>query len=428
MTRLAGLRDAAVALRAATQPAPFCANLAGPVPFALLVLEASGERRAIDEAERRRLLERVRAGEHVELAFRALTFYQSKAPNRNFIKFRRGALEHLTRSFRGQPFLRDHGQTSVTDRGGTILGAELTKTDDHAAIEMDIRAVKPWAVEGLLDGTIDRFSIGWRPTAPIVCSVHRKPLRGKDGCLCWPGDKVDDRLVEAVFTGADGVEVSAVNVPAVPQAQGIEIRAALSAWLETREHVAAHHGGKMERIATMLGLGGAATEDDLAAALGKLKAKADALDALEVKVEAAEERRKMVEAKLAEHVAAAEAAVKVAIGQRVDAEIERLYATGRLAIARDVLGARVPHPLESHLRRMVDALGFEAFKSYADSLPVLAPIGQPPQLKVTERTDATHPALTNPTVLATIKALGLTVDEVEKYNGLSALNALSGES
>ena len=62
-----------------------------------------------------------------------------------------------------------------------------------------------WAVEGVLDGTIDRFSIGWHPTARVLCSVHKKALRGKDGCWCWPGQEVEGEVVEAIFGAADGV-------------------------------------------------------------------------------------------------------------------------------------------------------------------------------------------------------------------------------
>lgn len=390
------------------------------VSATLEVLLAGGERKRLDDTERRALLERVRAGEHVEVAFRARTFEQSDKPNRNHIRFKPSILGKLARSFVGQPFLRDHGQSTLEDRGGTITGAELVKgVDDTAGIEMTIRAVKPWAVTGLLDGTIDRFSIGWHPTAPIVCSVHKGLLRGPESCGCYPGAKSGGQTVEAIFTGADGVEVSAVNVPAVPEARGIEFLAELSAWSceATRDNA---QGDRMIKIATMLGMASGASEDDLAAALAKLQS---SHATLEVRLTAAEERRTMVESKLAELTTAAEVAAKAALAQRVSADIERLYATGRLAVTRDAHGTRTPHAFEPALRAMVDAVGYDGFKAYADSLPVLSPIGAPMQLTPGAATSPApeHPALMSPGVLATMKAAGISIDDVKKHNGLGML-------
>lgn len=386
------------------------------VASTLEVLLADGERKRITDSERRALLGRVRAGEHVEIAFRARSYAQSDKPNRNHVRFKPSILGKLTRSFVGQPFLRDHGQTSLDARGGTITDAELVKEGEGYAIDLTVRAVKPWAVEGLLDGTIDRFSIGWHPTGPITCSVHKKNLRGAESCGCWPGDKSGEDVVEAIFTGADGVEVSAVNVPAVPEAQGVEIRAALSAWNPPQTP----SENRMMKIATLLGLSSGATEEEISVALSKLQS---TNSALEVRLTAAEERRNMVEGKLAELTAAAELQQKAALAQRVSADIERLYASGRLAVARDTEGNRIPHPFEPALRRMVDAVGYDGFKAYADSLPVLAPVGAPMQLTPGSQSAPApeHPILASPGVLSVLKAAGVSLDDVKKNNGLGVL-------
>jgi hypothetical protein len=72
---------------------------------------------------------------------------------------------------------------------------------------------------------------------------------------------------------------------------------------------------------------------------------------------------------------------------------------------------------------MVDAVGYDGFKAYADSLPVLAPVGAPMQLAIGggATTPPEHPALMSPGVLATLKAAGISLDDVRKHNGLGVL-------
>ena len=172
---------------------------------------------SLDKNGRTELLARVRAGEPLEVDFDARTFVQRDAPNRNFVRIKPSILAKLARSFVGVPFLRDHDKKSIGARGGTVVASELVEESGVAAFQMTIRAIKPWAVEGVLDGTIDRFSIGFVPTGDVLCSAHKTPIFTK--CSCWPGDKIrlDDteHLVEFIVTAAEGVETSAVNVPAV---------------------------------------------------------------------------------------------------------------------------------------------------------------------------------------------------------------------
>lgn len=173
----------------------------------------------IGDSVRRDLLQRLRAGEPIRVEMEAVTYLQgnpdSKAyrPNRNFVRFKPSILAAFARSFAGVPFLRDHGQRKLEDRGGTITASKLETDGETLQIRQRFEIVKPWAVESALDGTLDRFSIGWSRTATVECSI----------CMCdwidcahWPGDRLEDgRIVELVFTGAEGVETSGVNVPAV---------------------------------------------------------------------------------------------------------------------------------------------------------------------------------------------------------------------
>lgn len=391
---------------------------------ALEVLEASGERRKLSETDRREMLARIRAGEHVEISFATRGFYQGPQPNRNNIRIKNSALGKLAKSFTGQPFLRDHGQKTLEDRGGKIVKSELVKLgENEVAIDMTVLAVTPWAATGLLDGTIDRFSIGFMPTGPVICSVHKTPLL-KD-CACWPGDKAGDDTVQAIFTAADGVELSAVNVPAVPEAQGVEIRAAFSALAGQmeREQIVARKDQPMDRISTHLGLGSGATEDQILAALKKL---ADDKAAAESRLAAEVAAHGLVKGRLAEVEAERLAAEGRATAAKVDGVIEGLYRDGKLPIARDTIGERVPHPLETHLRDMVARLGYEAFAGYAASLPKIAPVGSPLQLARDVKQPAGLDILSNPVVRKAALAGGVTEADIIKFNGLGVLAPAEG--
>jgi hypothetical protein len=192
----------------------FCAD---PVTDATdgLMLFANGEQ--LDKAGRAKMLTELRGGSAPPmLEVEATAFLQRKdTPNRKFVRFADGIMSAFAKSYSGQPFLRDHNSYELEARGGTILSSKMVKLDDGTkAIQMRIQLVKLWAIEGVLDGTIDRFSIGWSRTDIVTCSVHKGQVFRE--CDCMPGQKLGDgKVVEFVFQGADGTEVSAVNVPAV---------------------------------------------------------------------------------------------------------------------------------------------------------------------------------------------------------------------
>lgn len=176
-------------------------------------LYANGE--ALDKAGRFKLLSELKGGSTPPvLEVEAVTYLQRDTPNRKFVRFADGILAAFAKSFVGQPFLRDHNSFELDARGGTIVSSKLEKLEDGTkAIRMRLSLVKSWAIEGALDGTIDRFSIGWSRTSEVLCSVHKSEVFTK--CDCMPGQKLGDKVVQFVFTGAEGTEVSAVNVPAV---------------------------------------------------------------------------------------------------------------------------------------------------------------------------------------------------------------------
>lgn len=215
-----------------------------PIDVSLVQLRTAGGSE-ITEALRDELLAKCQAGQYVELDMTLLAFEQRPGvANRNYVRFRDGAMLKLGSSGKGRPFLRDHAQESVEARGGTIIRSQTEKRGEgDYAINMTVRLTAPWAVDLALRGLLGSVSIGWHSSAPIECSVCGTAVYTE--CYHWPGDTVSEQeadgkkryvrdrkgslVVEWVFTDADLTECSAVNVPAVPGAGIDGFRAALSA-------------------------------------------------------------------------------------------------------------------------------------------------------------------------------------------------------
>lgn len=250
----------------------------------------------ITDSVRNELLAKLKAGEHVEIDVQLHSFEQTAGEqNRNFVRFRDGAMLNIGRSGKSTPFLRDHLQRDSSAKGGTIHTSATTKVDEGKYSIDQVATLKaPWAVEAALHGLIEYLSIGWNPTGPVICSVHNTPVWTR--CDCWPGDRlaeVEDEaggkrkvykadgpiVAEWVYTAAELVETSMVNVPAVPQARAQEVRASLFATLS------ASHPGLVDDIDTdngenemnraaliaLLGLAETATDEEILAAAEKLK-------------------------------------------------------------------------------------------------------------------------------------------------------------
>lgn len=327
---------------------------------------------ALSAVTRQQLLTALRSGEFTgPLLVEATTFIQRPTPNRNYSRFARGTLRAGARSFVGQVVLLDHDQRSQQARIGTIVKSVADKdAEGNVTFVMTLSIVKQHAIESVLDGTIDRFSIGWFPTGTIACSVHEQPLFGPGCCTCWPGDTVNGKKVEAVFTSWEGVEVSAVNVPAVVGTGIDQIRAALTA-LRSDDNIGGKTATTQKKETTMnirsyLGLADTATDDEVQAAL---TAKDAAMTVLKTQVAEQQALAASNEAQLA----AARAA-------RIDTSIAAAYADGRLAVVRDSSGKQIASELETRIRSVASASADSAI-ALLDALPKMHPNGNPAALQ-----------------------------------------------
>ncbi len=369
-------------------------------------------------ADRTQMLADLEAGEAVELDIDFRAFQQiDGVPNRNFIRFSKKILRKLSRSFAGMPFLKDHAQDELDARGGTIVKSKATPVDGGLAFDMTARLSVPWAVQAVLRGTLDRFSIGWTHPglSSIECSECKCPAFTE--CSHLPGDAItdektgDQRRVEFVFTEAEGVEVSGVSVPAVTGTGITEIRTALSA---TAAIVAALSNRDtkprevdMSKIAEELGLAADASEEAILAAVQARQ------DATKVYEKQASELRES----------------NTKLGTRVDEleardtarGIDKLFAdyADRFEVHRDAEGELATHPREVELR----ALAVKDFESARRIVPTLAVVRKAtPQLQsLPEHALPGAPTLRDDgmpvdAILAKqLEQLGITPEEYAKY-------------
>lgn len=201
----------------------------------LAVLKHNGEKFSLGrtDAKRLELLSQVRSpdGEPVELDMDFRAFVQLDAvPNRVFSRFKKSILRKLAKSFKGVPLLRDHDESSLEARAGTITESKAVPVDGGTAFDMSAAVTAPFAVEALLAGNMDRFSIAvaFPGLDSLDCSACKQAALTGD-CFHMPGDKLEDgSRVEYIHTEAEGVEVSGINVPAVVGTGLDSVRSALS--------------------------------------------------------------------------------------------------------------------------------------------------------------------------------------------------------
>ena len=375
-------------------------------------LYTGGSGSPITAGERADLLKAARAGEVIELELEADTFIQRDEPNRNFVRFKPGIMATFAKSFEGQPVLRDHNSYELLARGGTIRASKLIHNEDGSkTIRMRLRLVKPWAVEAALDGTLDRFSIGWsRGNSTVECSICEADWMK---CSHYPGDKVEGQVMQLVFTGATGTEVSAVNVPAVV-GTGISSISQLSTLdpavltdiLDSLPGVpAVHKESEMDpKILEALGLPSNATAADVSAAIAAQKSQlaiateANAANAAALAKQAiADETRR-----LAEETAT------------IEDRITRLIATGKIA----------PKGKGEESLRATAKLSFAAFKGVADEMlangPQVTPAGAPLPALTADPAPSSLPSgkaflASNPVAASWLKTAGVTEEQFEKH-------------
>lgn len=339
---------------------------------------ASGQQtlKAGDDKGRHQLITSIRGNTHAELDVLATTFRQKDGTsNRRYLRHKTDALEALAGSFAGMPVLLDHRSYSQSARIGTIRTSELHTHGGTgwSSFKMGLRVVKPEAVISVLDGTIDRFSIGWSATGPVLCSVHKTDVRSSGRCGCWPGDVVEhegvSRIVEFEFQSAEGTEVSAVNVPAVKGTKVEDVRAALAAELHlslppTKET------SMLTRLAAAMGLATlTAAEEDRAVAAYEEQRRGRL--AAEQERDQLRESEKTLKAQLA---VAKTAGIKVA----VDAALDAAYRDGKLRYGRDDAGAATPSRFEPMLRKLAASEGIDALRAELDAMPKVVPVGERP--------------------------------------------------
>jgi hypothetical protein len=230
------------------------------------------------------LLDDVRAGKLKSLQFSATVFVTG--PNRNHFKIPDTELEGLAKSFEGLPFLKDHDE-SISSVGGRILESQvIAREDGRKAIRQRILATKPWAMEHILDGTIQRFSIGWfaKEQKCSVCNVDFMSSECAHGFRDF--GKPDSKTgvpVELMTVGCEGREVSAVVVPAVGDT-GIEALMRAKEELMNKNKPSAPPGNSADgtdgqeegvmsqKILAALGLAEKAEEPEVLAKIEQLKA------------------------------------------------------------------------------------------------------------------------------------------------------------
>lgn len=341
------------------------------------------------KAQRFDLINHVRAGKQLELAVVAQTYAQMKKPNRRYLRF---ADDSSAPTWKGQPYLTDHNTWSMKSKMGNILSSKANPVDGGFAFEQKLHAVKPDSVIGILDGTFDKFSIGWWPgDGPILCSVHGTDIMKLDGCNCWPGDKVKledgrERIVEFIFTTPRGKETSNVVIPAVQDTHVDEVKAALAAELDItprihRTKIAFGNNTKenkmlFHRLAVALGLT-ALSEGDEDRALA-------AVAALQQRAVTAETSLATTRTQLTNAESAITTLTAAQVGTRLAASLHQNgYAAGKVRRTRDADGKLTEGPIEKFLLDLGNKGGIAVMEAQLAAMPVIVPVAQRPQSEAT---------------------------------------------
>lgn len=331
-----------------------------------------------DDAEKRRaLISDIRGGKHVELEMVARTFRQKAGVmNKRFLRIADDDLARFAKTFAGNPALVDHNTHEQSARIGTILSSEAEHHGGTgwSSLLQTVRVVKPEAAISVLDGTIDRFSIGWHHGAgDVLCTVHRTSVLSSRSCHCWPGDRVQvdgaEKIVEYEFQSAEGVEVSAVNSPAVKGTKIEDIRAALAYELNFEPHQE-RSIMKFPRLAAVLGLAAFTESDDERAALAIETARRGQGAAEQERDEA----RRQLSAAQGELAAVRTSTSKAAI----DAVLDGAYRDGKLRYGRDSEGKPLPSAFEPMLRKLAEsdpAKGIDLLRQEITGMPQVVPVG-----------------------------------------------------
>lgn|GEM_PF-2593908 len=375
-------------------------------------------------AQRAQLIEAVRGGKHIALNVKANTFRQQEGKaNLKFVRLG-GDIAAQAKTFKGQPFIMDHQTYSHDSRRGTILSSvAVNETATRIAFLQELEVVKPDGVISVLDGTLDRFSISWRPEpgAPIMCSIHNVNVLSRESCSCWPGDVVDmsggkKKQAEFIYMGWTGKETSGTNFPAVGTTNIEEIRSALAAELNLPPREKGRSMKNWQRLAAALGLS-ALTEDDEDTALA-------ALGTMNRRIATAEQERDAARTSLATaqtQLEAARAGLAAASSTRVDELISGAIREGKIRTQRDKDGNIVLSAREARLRRIAkEPNGVAQITAELAEMDVIVPVGKRPVVELTGEPPATDPLVGVDEALAAemenvAAQLGLKVEDMNNF-------------
>jgi len=396
----------------------------------------------MSKSERVELIQRSRAGEFVELEMVATVFVQRETPNYNFLRFKPGDMPTLAKSYTGTPFIRDHAVSLQESRGGTIITSKLIHGEAEKLFEQRLHLVKPWAVESALDGTLDRFSIGWYRGGTSECSICEASWLA---CHHWPGelDEKTGKICELIQVNPRGKETSYTSAPAVlgtSPASISQLEALDPALLADILAADATHGGSSKGDADMLDpkilaalklKPEATVEEVLAAIASSASALQESRDALTIANTANENTRTRLTALETESIERAKLA-RVSI---VDSSIDKLIASGKIKPGSEA---------ELALRRMggvtktsvvVDGVAKEqltidekkpldVFTAYVNDLlatgPAVTPAGAPlpaskPEVKADALADGKQFCAAKPETASWLKSAGITEEQFQKH-------------
>lgn len=209
-------------------------------------------------APREELMSQFRAGQLPAVRVAARVYLTG--PNKNHTVIPDLELEAFAASFIDKPFMRDHDYTQLAV-GGRVIESGVVEADGRKVIRQVLEAVKPWAVESLLDQTIQRFSIGWDCERQVCTSCEEDFFSKKCGHAFSDLGKVDAETKKVVLIRTEineGIETSAVVHPAVP-GTGIEalrkLKAEILSDMKPEEKTKRGGGGQMkEQFAKLLNL------------------------------------------------------------------------------------------------------------------------------------------------------------------------------
>jgi hypothetical protein len=384
-------------------------------------------------AHRLEVIQAVSDGKRLELVVkRALAYRQPKGkPNRRHLRFAEDQLEPNASSWKGQPFLVDHNTYEQSARKGSILTSEFDLDGKGApALFMGFSVVKPDAIISVLDGTIDRFSIGWFSTGPVLCSVHGCDVKSADACHCWPGDSVKldgkEKIVEYEYQAFKGKELSAVNVPAVIGTRIEEFHAALTAELDLpprRTTTPKERSMAFNKLAAALALTALAEGPDEDRAVTAVEGLRQRASAAELDAGTLRKENERLTAELGIQTALAARAATEA----VDALIADGYKTGKLSYGKDAEGKNTPDALEPLLRDYGKAAGRDALAAKLTAMRSVVPIGQRPLEGVSEPAKTTLSSVPSDAQLAATAAqLNVPLNDLRAQYGLAPVGQVAG--